>query len=78
MIVNGAGKLGGAKHLEIVDSLNLNDKNLTTSSSANELFKATKFEELASPVDPNFIPSRKRSVSFLPPASEVKHLVKNY
>lgn len=70
MIVNGAGKQGGTKKLEIVDSLNQIDKNLTTSSSANELCKTTKFEELASPLDPNFIPIRKRSVSFLPASSE--------
>ena len=59
MVMNGAGKQGGTKKLAIVDSPKQNDKNLTTSSSANELCKTARFEELASPLDPNFIPTRK-------------------
>ena len=74
MVVNGAGK-GGAKKFEIVDSFNRNEKSLTTSSSANEISKSTRFDELASPVDP--LPVRKRSVSFLPPGTEVKRLTKS-
>ena len=69
MVMNGANKLGsGVKKLEIVDK---NEKLMTTSSSANELCKSTRFDELPSPVDYNAIPLRKRSVSFLPPGSEV-------
>jgi len=66
MVMNGASKLGsGVKKLEIVDK---NEKLMTTSSSANELCKSTRFDELPSPV--SAIPLRKRSVSFLPPGSE--------
>ena len=68
--MNGANKLGsGVKKLEIVDK---NDKGLTTSSSANELCKSTRFgDELQSPSNSNAIPLRKRSVSFLPHGPEV-------
>lgn len=69
LVVKGAGG-GGIKKLEIVDSIRKKDKNLTTSSSANELCKSTRFGELASPDADKGIPIRKRSVSFLPPSSE--------
>ena len=69
MVMNGASKLSsGVKKLEIVDS---SEKCMTTSSSANELCKSTRFDELPSPVDSNAIPLRKRSVSFLPSGIEV-------
>ena len=69
MVMNGASKLGtGVKKLEIIDK---NEKSMTTSSSANELCKSTRFDELPSPVDSNAVPLRKRSVSFLPAAPEV-------
>jgi len=68
MVMNGASKLSsGVKKLEIVDS---SEKCMTTSSSANELCKSTRFDELPSPVDSNAIPLRKRSVSFLPSGIE--------
>ena len=75
MIVNreSGGRQGSPKKLAIVDPKYLNETNLTTSSSANELCKATTFQELASPVDPNFVPMRKRSVSFLPPPEVLKN-----
>ena len=71
MVVKSAGNSGMKKH-DMLDSFKHNDKNLPTSSSANELFKSTRFDELASPADSNAIPIRKRSVSFLPPGTEVK------
>ena len=74
MVVNGAIRAtsaSGAKNLDIDSPFKKSDKNLTTSSSANELSKGTRFEGLASPVDNK--PMRKRSVSFLPTSAEVKH-----
>lgn len=77
MLVNGPAKLpgGSPKKFAFVDSLNLkttasSSSGMTTSSSANELMgdRSTGLSELASPVDPNFIHTRKRSVSFLPPS----------
>ena len=78
MVVNreNTGKQGGAKKLEIVDSKYLNETQLTTSSSANELSKTLKFQDLPSPSDPHFASTRKRSVSFLPPSPEVMLKVK--
>ena len=73
LVVKGAGS-GGVKKLAIVDPARKNDKNLTTSSSANELCKSTRFGELASPDTEKTIPIRKRSVSFLPPGSEVRYI----
>jgi hypothetical protein len=77
MAAKGAGS-GGIKKLEIVESVRKNDKNLTTSSSANELCKITRFGELASPDADKGIPIRKRSVSFLPPSSEVRYFCKSF
>ena len=73
MVVNGATRAtsaSGTKQLDIDSTFNKSDKSLTTSSSANELSKGTRFEGLASPVDNK--PMRKRSVSFLPTSAEVK------
>ena len=73
MVVNGAIRAtsaSGAKNLAIDSTFKKSDKSLTTSSSANELSKGTRFEGLASPVDNK--PMRKRSVSFLPTSAEVK------
>ena len=73
MVVNGATRAtsaSGTKQLDIDSTFNKSDKSLTTSSSANELSKGTRFEGLASPSDNK--PIRKRSVSFLPTSAEVK------
>ena len=76
MVVNGATRAtsaSGTKQLDIDSTFNKSDKSLTTSSSANELSKGTRFEGLASPSDNK--PIRKRSVSFLPTSAEVKRTI---
>ena len=78
MLTNGVGKQpgGSPKKIAILDPLTLkiaasSTSGMTTSSSANELTtdRSSGLNELGSPVDPQVISTRKRSVSFLPPSA---------